>query len=1401
MEQVSNEKLLDAIRHILSSVGGDYTKELHRLGALNQAIKEFVGTYISLESIQLIFDQIWLATDELTPYLTLCKLSSFETLYKDYLRDSISGRALIKYLGKEHMLVRHLMHCRGLFEAAAQMFPSAWLHKQVMRALHMLLEHSLVNDATAEFLDMNKLRENVHYFYVEIAYLQVEVARKRELIDLGAKFLGLAADSREYLILTGKVKDQDFLHKALLKLQHKLELNPKYKLQAELEEKLRGQILPIQGDVMRIKKLFEEWQKVREMTNEENRIMEAMAFIYNESANNSTEDHTELTFDFLLVHEQRFRASFKKKKKQAKLSKLIAFSRMWQMLLKLETISPFFQDAVILKAISVYKKLIKDEDLAEYAGMGLSLLGKIIPPKDYLSKYVDGIIPTIVFGIFFQQRSAARKLLFKVLDELGQYTYAQERANNEILLKLQFLNLESINREKKTLAKYIRDRIYRTKEDILDSLDYMIDYLPNANPYSQNLVLMYLNDIFKGPESYLLPLKSAMEENPELVKKVCHNLVRVNRSYTMHKIDITVAQSCARCIQSLGPNKVSYNLHQYMSQVWIAEKKLWKLRERPSEQGELLLEHLQDLAFKANKHFHNYIMALWKLKYLLYVDHTEELARKIPGRVNACFQFPESGGYTRINKKMQDASQPIQHYTTLVKYSENNNMKFLCLYLITKLQNAEFKKIFEAIESVIRADSNILIDLVPILIYLVLYHSKGEGPGIADQITGYLCEVIEGQTAAHKHVVFFCLEYLKKLRAYEYAHIREEVRKALSISCSDNFLEQAPKTTSTQTQLVLEFLGEKNNLKVGLAVNKLISRVMKGIPRINLIRAAKSIRAYKVALYYFEEECRSRVSEMSHVFEYMFCVLSREELDLLIEIYSNVNKEDLKSEYFSSIIKPSQWTRGISLDKSGAIAMEQYLIYCWKQGLWEELKAEVDKEELWKKLNDKKAMIDFSFSENTSLACIAKILSLIYSLVKHCGPDKYKAQYEMVVGYINFVQKEIMVDLCGASTTSTYVHSFYLYLLYDLKQFVEVIKTLLGFAASSKPPVEVFAEEAFQKHFDELVNDFLSRERLLLSKDIDQFKTLYFTHKALFQIINRPLYITLYNHKLAVLLSKHKEDYFDAFTLFNQCETHKEHILNYELQMAKTMSSLGSDYQASLYLRSQIPEIKRKILLANQTQTKNVLQSTTSFRALERSLLYLTKLEERFNTKHDTVDALFKELFSLDNAKTWEKAHFKHAKFLENIPADKGDYSEKILAEYLNSLMFGHRYIWQSLPKALELWFNITANSPKQMTARVNNMVRKIFQRLELFKIATAVPILTSRYGHPSAEVVKIIQDVLARLTVEYPKQQVWWLMNYYTYKEPSDKRPVLCEEDKASKEGVRHGKLKQEFGTADTKR
>jgi hypothetical protein len=87
------------------------------------------------------------------------------------------------------------------------------------------------------------------------------------------------------------------------------------------------------------------------------------------------------------------------------------------------------------------------------------------------------------------------------------------------------------------------------------------------------------------------------------------------------------------------------------------------------------------------------------------------------------------------------------------------------------------------------------------------------------------------------------------------------------------------------------------------------------------------------------------------------------------------------------------------------------------------------------------------------------------------------------------------------------------------------------------------------------------------------------------------------------------------------------------------------------------------------------------------------------------------------------------------------------IAYYIKSVQHGHKYIWQSLPRALELWFDYKGIQEGE----VNKFVEKELLKLESYKIATVLQLLLSRYNHPSDDVRNTIVHILSKLAVRYP--------------------------------------------------
>ena len=79
-------------------------------------------------------------------------------------------------------------------------------------------------------------------------------------------------------------------------------------------------------------------------------------------------------------------------------------------------------------------------------------------------------------------------------------------------------------------------------------------------------------------------------------------------------------------------------------------------------------------------------------------------------------------------------------------------------------------------------------------------------------------------------------------------------------------------------------------------------------------------------------------------------------------------------------------------------------------------------------------------------------------------------------------------------------------------------------------------------------------------------------------------------------------------------------------------------------------------------------------------------------------------------------------------------------------MKYGHKYIWQSFPRALELWFEF--NEKEGDVERINGFMKQELYKLEVFKLASVLQILLSRYAHSKENVREIIILVLSKIAI-----------------------------------------------------
>ena len=153
----------------------------------------------------------------------------------------------------------------------------------------------------------------------------------------------------------------------------------------------------------------------------------------------------------------------------------------------------------------------------------------------------------------------------------------------------------------------------------------------------------------------------------------------------------------------------------------------------------------------------------------------------------------------------------------------------------------------------------------------------------------------------------------------------------------------------------------------------------------------------------------------------------------------------------------------------------------------------------------------------------------------------------------------------------------------------------------------------------------------------------------------------------------------------------------------------------------------------------------------------------------------------------WEKGHYylgKHYnKLFESekvLPSTKqspaflcGETAKLIIDNYLRSIAFGNKYIYQTLPRVITLWLDVASEAQRltrstdpanhdqrqKVLDAIHRQVKKYSDRLPAFPFYTALPQLLTRISHPHPDVWKILQSLITKVILHHPQQALWSIM------------------------------------------
>lgn len=178
-------------------------------------------------------------------------------------------------------------------------------------------------------------------------------------------------------------------------------------------------------------------------------------------------------------------------------------------------------------------------------------------------------------------------------------------------------------------------------------------------------------------------------------------------------------------------------------------------------------------------------------------------------------------------------------------------------------------------------------------------------------------------------------------------------------------------------------------------------------------------------------------------------------------------------------------------------------------------------------------------------------------------------------------------------------------------------------------------------------------------------------------------------------------------------------------------------------------------------------------------LLSIRMTDEIENTEKRDVVSMYSKLVEIDT--NWEKPHFYLAKLHDRIAAAENmDGGERIKNQnyaclyYSNSLKQGCKYSQESLPRLLEIYFEMSSSikellplkgqprmsdPEKQLFDSTSGYVEALASCVPSYVLYTAFSQIMSRFNHSSEKVCSVLTILMESLVSKYPKQMMWRLM------------------------------------------
>ena len=238
-------------------------------------------------------------------------------------------------------------------------------------------------------------------------------------------------------------------------------------------------------------------------------------------------------------------------------------------------------------------------------------------------------------------------------------------------------------------------------------------------------------------------------------------------------------------------------------------------------------------------------------------------------------------------------------------------------------------------------------------------------------------------------------------------------------------------------------------------------------------------------------------------------------------------------------------------------------------------------------------------------------------------------------------------------------------------------------------------------------------------------------------------------------------------------------------QHRKAISSLDGAIDSDLFQDSSQEQIHDSSLYNSGANPQP--QNRAKAKA---SLLHARWLDGAGQT-HST-EIVAKYCTAKDSYMRWEQGHYyigRHYNKLYEVekalppikqaqPFLYGEYARLVCQNYLRALMFGTKYIFQTLPKLLTLWLTLGEIVDQTIDSKygteefrshiqrergkclklLHNSIKRYSERLPPWLFLTALPQMLSRIAHPQESVYELLQNIIVKVVAGNPRQALWSL-------------------------------------------